>query len=106
MYDGSAIATAELRFREDLWRTAPTDAVEEAAVEYARFGPLLATVFGELPETSLLNVVQGAAEPSADDEGPLADSVESLRTWKLPYRVSMAGDRPAKKQAEEWLAAR
>ena len=60
MYDGSAIAMAELRFREDLWRTAPSDAVEEAGVEYARFGPLLATVFGELPETSVLNVVQGA----------------------------------------------
>ena len=62
MYDGSAIAMAELRFREDLWRTAPSDAVEEAAVEYRRFGPLLATVFGELPDTSVLNVVQGAAE--------------------------------------------
>ena len=32
MYDGSAIAAAELRFREDLWRTAPSDAVEEAGV--------------------------------------------------------------------------
>ena len=45
MFDGSAIAAAELGFREDLWRTAPGDAVEEAgpsAVE--RFGPILATV--------------------------------------------------------------
>ena len=106
MYDGSAIAMAELRFREDLWRTAPQDAVEEAAVEYARFGPLLATVFGELPETSLLNVVLGAAEPGAVDDGHLADAVEWLRRWEVDYRVSVAGDRPGTKRAEEWLAAR
>jgi len=106
MYDGSAIAMAELRFREDLWRTAPSDAVEEAGVEYARFGPLLATVFGELPETSVLNVVQGAAEPTAVDDGHLADAVEWLRKWEVDYRVSVAGDRPGTNRAEEWLAAR
>jgi GNAT superfamily N-acetyltransferase len=106
MYDGSAIAMAELRFREDLWRTAPIDAVEEAAVEHARFGPLLATVFGELPETSLLNVVQGAAEPTAVEDGHLARAVEWLRRWEVDYRVSVAGDRPCTERAEEWLAAR
>jgi GNAT superfamily N-acetyltransferase len=106
MYDGSAIATAELRFREDLWRTAPSDAVEEAAVEYARFGPLLATVFGELPETSILNVVQGAAEPSAIEDGHLADAVEWLRKWEVDYRVSVAGDRPGTETAEAWLRER
>ena len=61
---------AELRFREDLWRTAPSDAVEEAGVGTPRFGPLLATVFGELPETSVLNVVQGAAEPTRGRRRP------------------------------------
>jgi GNAT superfamily N-acetyltransferase len=106
MYDGAAIAMAELRFREDLWRTAPIDAVQEAAVEYCRFGPLLATVFGELPETSLLNVVQGAAEPAAVDDGHLAAAVEWLRKWEVDYRVSVAGDRPGTERAEEWLAAR
>jgi hypothetical protein len=106
MYDGSAIAMAELRFREDLWRTAPSDAVEEAGVEYARFGPLLATVFGLLPEISVLNVVQGAAEPTAVDDGHLAQAVEWLRKWEVDYRVSVAGDRPGTKRAEEWLAAR
>jgi hypothetical protein len=106
MYDGSAIAMAELRFREDLWRTAPNDAVEEAGVEYARFGPLLATVFGELPETSVLNVVQGAAEPTAIEDGHLADAVEWLRKWEVDYRVSVAGDRPGTGKAEEWLTAR
>jgi GNAT superfamily N-acetyltransferase len=106
MYDGSAIAAAELRFREDLWRTAPTDAVEEAAVEYERFGPLLASVFGELPDTNLLNVVQGAAEPEAVECGHLAKAVEWLRRWEVDYRVSVADDRPGTKHAEAWLSER
>jgi GNAT superfamily N-acetyltransferase len=106
MYDGSAIAAAEVRFREDLWRTAPSDAVEEAAVEYRRFGPLLATVFGELPFTSLLHFVQGAAEPEVVDRGHLAAAVEWLRTWEVDYRVSVTADRPGTKRAEQWLATR
>jgi GNAT superfamily N-acetyltransferase len=106
VYDGSAIAAAELCFREDLWRTAPSDAVEEAEVRYQRFGPMLATVFGELPYTSVLNVVQGAAEPRADELDHLAAAVEWLRQWEVDYRVSVAGDRPGTKHAEDWLASR
>jgi hypothetical protein len=106
VYDGSAIAAAELCFREDLWRTAPSDAVEEAEVRYRRFGPILATVFGELPYTSLLNVVQGAAEPEGVELGHLAAAIEWLRAWEVDYRVSVAGDRPGTQDAENWLASR
>jgi hypothetical protein len=106
VYDGSAIAAAELCFREDLWRTAPTDAVEEAHVRYQRFGPILATVFGELPFTSVLNVVQGAAEPEGVELGHLATAIEWVRTWEVDYRVSVAGDRPGTEHAENWLASR
>lgn len=106
MYDGSAIAAAETRFREDLWRTAPADAVDEAGVEYQRFGPLLATVFGEFPHTSLLNIVQGAAEPEVVESGRLAAAVEWLRTWEVSYRISVAADRPGTEEAEEWLTSR
>jgi GNAT superfamily N-acetyltransferase len=106
MYDGSALAAAELRFREDLWRTAPSDAIEEAEVRSRWFGPLLGTVFGDLPHTSLLNVVQGVAEPDAIEHGHLAEAVEWLRTWEVDYRVSVAGDRPGTRRAEDWLAER
>ena len=56
MYDGSAVAAAELRFREDLWRTAPSDAVQEAEVRMQRFGPILAT-YVQQPLQSLLGGV-------------------------------------------------
>jgi GNAT superfamily N-acetyltransferase len=106
LFDGSAIAAAEIGFREDLWRSAPSDAVQEADVRYQRFGPILATVFGELPFTGLLNVVQGAAEPDGVELGHLAAAVEWLRTWEVDYRVSVAGDRPGTQLAEDWLASR
>lgn len=105
-YDGAAIAAAELRFREDLWRSAPKDAVEEAEVRHRRFGPVLATVFGDLPDVSLMNAVQGAAEEGAADEGYLAAALEWVRSREVDYLVSVSSDRPGAESAERWLRSR
>ncbi len=105
-YDGTAIAAAEFRFREDLWRSAPKDAVEEAEIRHRRFGPILATVFGDLPDVSLMNLVQGAAEPGAADRGELAAALEWVRSREVDYLVSVAADRPGTEAAEDWLRSR
>jgi GNAT superfamily N-acetyltransferase len=105
-YDGAAITAAELRFREDLWRAAPKDAVEEAEVRHRRFGPLLATVFGDLPDVTVMNLVQGAAEADAVEEGHLAAAIEWVRSREVHYLVSVSEDRPGTACAENWLAAR
>jgi GNAT superfamily N-acetyltransferase len=105
-YDGAAIAATELRFREDLWRSAPKDAVEEAEVRHRRFGPILATVFGDLPDVSLMNLVQGAAEPGAVEEGHLAAALEWVRSREVDYFVSVSSDRPGTEAAERWLRSR
>ncbi len=104
--DGAAIAAAELRFREDLWRSAPKDAVEEAEVRHRRFGPILATVFGDLPDVSLMNLVQGAAEAGAVDQGDLAAALEWVRSREVDYLVSVSSDRPGTGAAEDWLKSR
>lgn len=106
MEDATAIAAAELRFREDLWRTAPIDAVEEAEVICRRFGPIQATVFGELPNATIMNHVQGAAEPGAVEGGHLAEAIEWLRSREVDYLVSVGLDRPGTRQAEDWLRSR
>ena len=106
MYDGSAVAAAELRFREDLWRTAPSDAVQEAEVRMQRFGPVLATVFADLPNVTLVNMVLGAAEQNAVDGGHLSAAIEWLRSREVDYRVSVSDDRPGTAAAESWLASR
>jgi GNAT superfamily N-acetyltransferase len=105
-YDGAAIAAAELRFREDLWRAAPKDAVDEAEVRHRRFGPVLATVFGDLPDVSLMNLVQGAAEAGAADNGELAAALEWVRSREVDYFVSVSSDRPGTEAAEDWLRSR
>jgi GNAT superfamily N-acetyltransferase len=106
MYDGSAVAAAELRFREDLWRTAPSDAVQEAEVRMQRFGPILATVFADLPKVTLVNMVLGAAEPDAVDDGHLSQAIEWLRSREVDYRVSVSEDRPGTTAAQDWLLSR
>jgi GNAT superfamily N-acetyltransferase len=105
-YDGAGIVAAELCFREDLWRSAPQDAVEEAEIRHRRFGPILATVFGDLPDAPLLNLVQGAAEPGAVEEGHLADTIEWMRSREVDYLVAVATDRPGAEAAEAWLSSR
>jgi GNAT superfamily N-acetyltransferase len=106
MYDGSAVAAAELRFREDLWRTAPSDAVQEAEVRMQRFGPILATVFADLASVTLVNMIVGAAEPTAVTDGHLSRAIEWLRSREVDYHVSVSEDRPGTNAAEDWLSSR
>jgi hypothetical protein len=105
-YDGAALAASELRFREDLWRAAPKDAIDEAEVRYRHFGPVLATVFGDLPDVSLMNLVQGGAEAGAVEEGHLAEAIEWVRSREVDYLVSVPGDRPGTRSAQAWLTER
>lgn len=105
-YDGAAIAAAERRFREDLWQAAPDDAVEEAEVRHRRFGPILVTVFGDLPDVSLMNLVQGVAEADATREDHLAAAIEWVRSREVDYLVSVTADRPGTDDAERWLESR
>lgn len=102
--DVAGLERAECRFRGDIWRAAPTDAVIEAGVQMQWFGPLLATVFADLPEIAGLNVIQGAAEPGALEDGHLREAIEWTREWEVDYLVPVASDRPDSGRAEAWLA--
>ena len=65
-----------------------------------RFGPVQATAFGDLPEVSMLQQIQGAAEPGAIDDGHLAAAVEWMRAREVDYRIPVAGGRPGADEAE------
>jgi hypothetical protein len=71
-----------------------------------RFGPILATVFADLPSVTLVNMVLGAAEPGAVDGGHLSTAIEWLRSREVDYRVSVSDDRPGTAAAEDWLSSR
>lgn len=105
-YDSAAIAAAELHFREGIWGAAPHDAIDELEIRKRWFGPVLATACAGLPEATLMNTIQGAAEPGAIEEGHLAAAVEWMRTREVDYLVQVASDRPDSEAAEAWLSFR
>lgn len=94
------------RFRRDMWDSVVPEAISESGVEMQRFGPVLATAFGDLPEVHLLQQIQGAAEPGAIADGHLAAAVEWMRAREVDYRIPVAADRPAATEAESWLGER
>jgi len=105
-YDSVATAAAELRFRESIWGTAPRDAVDEMELGKRWFGPILATACGRLPELELMNMVQGAAEPGAVEDGHLDAAVAWLDSREVDHMVEVASDRPGSEIAEAWLEGR
>jgi len=102
-YDAAILERVAQRFRYEMWKSVTPDAVTESAVRVANFGPVQATVFGDLPEASSLNQVQGAAEPGAVEDGHLAEAVEWIRSFEVDYRVPVAESRPGAREADVWL---
>jgi hypothetical protein len=91
------------RFRLEMWSSVVQIAVLEEGVEAQRFGPVLATSFGERPLEPALNQIRGAAQPGAVAEGHLGDAVEWMRAREVEYRVLVAEDGAGAGEAEEWL---
>jgi GNAT superfamily N-acetyltransferase len=105
-FDAAAIAAAQLHFREGIWSGAPQDAIDELEIRKRWFGPVLATVCAGLPESEVMNSIQGAAEPGALASGHLAAAVEWMRSREVDYLVQVASDRPGSEEAEAWLSSR
>jgi hypothetical protein len=105
-YDSAELERVAQRFWRDMWQSVTPDAVTESGVEVVRFGPVQATAFGDLPEVSSLNQIQGAAEPEAISGGHLAAAVEWMRSREVDYRVPVAESRPGADAAEAWLSER
>lgn len=94
---------AECQFRRDIWSVAPVDAVSEAGVRMRWFGPVFATVFADLPEATLFNLIQGAAEPGAVADGHLARAIEWVRSFEVDFMVAVASEHSETELAEQWL---
>ena len=105
-YDAAVLERVAQRFRRDMWESVVPEAVTESGVEVARFGPIQATAFGDLPEVSLLQHIQGAAEPGAISGGHLAEAVEWMRAREVDYRIPISAGRPGAEEAAAWLGVR
>jgi hypothetical protein len=101
--DPAELESVAKRFRREMWRSAPTDAVIESGVQVREFGPVQATAFEDLPAEQSLNAIDGAAEPGAVEGGYLAEAVEWMRYREVDYRIKVAASRPGAEAAEAWL---
>ena len=105
-YDAAVLESVAQQFRRGMWKSVVPDAVAESGVEVENFGPVQATVFGDLPEVIGLNQIQGAAEPGAVRHDYLAEAVEWMRAREVDYRVPVAEARPCSREAGDWLGQR
>ena len=69
----------------------------------AWFGPVQVTIFEAMPDWPTLNLVLGAAEPGAVEEGHLAAAIRWADQFDVGYRVTVAHGRPGTAKAEGWL---
>jgi hypothetical protein len=101
-FDPPALERAERRARADLWDAAPAAVAAENGLAAADFGPLQATVAaGE--RSSAMNLLLGAAEPGAADEGFLAEAVEWSRQRGARVYAPLTPGRLGLEPAEGWL---
>lgn len=96
----------ERSFWLDLWRAPVLDAVEEQGIEARRFGPVQATMVAELQQTPLLNLVLGAGEPGAVDEGHLMSALEWAESLDVDFRIPITQGQPEAAAAEDMLNQR
>ncbi len=102
-YDAATLERTARTFRSDMWGTITEDAVEECGIAEACFGPVQATAFEALSDDPSLNMILGAAEPGAVEEGHLAAALAWADRLDLCYRVAVARDRPGTAAAEQLL---
>lgn len=105
-YDAAVLEKTAQRFRREMWGSVVPEAVTESGIEVARFGPVQATAFGDLPEVHALNQIQGAAEPGAIAGGHLASAIEWMRQREVHCSVPVAEARPGAADADAWLDSR
>jgi hypothetical protein len=104
-YDRRALDESERRFWRDLWEAVPGDVAKENGVELRSFGPVQASIAAELPGVGMMNLVLGATEPGAVEDGHLAAATEWAAARGVKYYVPLTPGLAETDAAERWLQA-
>lgn len=102
-YDTSALDACERDFWLDIWRSLPAGLAREKGVELRDFGPVRASIAREVPRVGMLNLVLGATEPGAIEDGHLAAAVEWAGSHGVHFYVPVTPGLPATETVEAWL---
>lgn len=102
-YEPLALDRVERGFWRGIWDSVPAGVATEKSIELQRLGPVQAAIVGELADVPMLNLLLGAAEDGAVEDGHLAAAVEwALSKGVSPY-VPVAPELPGTDAAEAWL---
>ena len=102
--DPRALDRVEVRFWRDIWESVPAEVATERGIEVKAFGPVQATAVRALPGAGMLNLVLGATEPGAVEDGDLGQAAEWMRSRGVDHYVPATPGLPETEPAERWLA--
>ena len=105
-FDPLALDSIERRFWRDVWELGAGRGEGEHGIELRAFGPVQATVVGDLAEVGMLNLVLGATEPGAVADGsPRRSARVGSRARRLTVRPAHPGPVARAPRPRAWLAA-
>lgn len=102
-YDPAALDRVERLFWRGAWEAVAAEAGGRHGVRLEAFGPLQASVVGDLPRARMVNLVLGAAEPGAVEEGHLARALAWVEEQGVDCYVPVTSQLPEAAAAERWL---
>lgn len=105
-YDHAALDRTERLFWREIWESAAPDAIEERGIELETFGPIQASIVADLPGVQMMNLVLGADEPNAVEEGHLEEAIEWVESFGVDYYVPLTPGALGTPSAEDWLNRR
>ncbi len=96
----------ERQFWLELWRAPAIEAIDESRIEARRYGPVQATVIPVLPRMPLFNLVLGAADPGAVEEGHLGETLDWLESLGIDFRIPIRSEFQESGAAEDHINQR
>lgn len=104
-YDPRALDESEKHFWRDIWESVPTDVAREKGIALRDFGPVQASIVHALPGVGMMNLVLGATDPGAAEDGHLAAATEWAGPSGVRYYVPVTPGLLETDAAEQWLQA-
>jgi GNAT superfamily N-acetyltransferase len=104
-YDPRALDEGERHFWRDVWESILAGIAKEKGIELCDFGPVQTSIVTALPGVGMMNLVLGATEPGAVEDGRLAAATEWAGSRGVSPYVPVTPGLPETDAAERWLQA-
>jgi hypothetical protein len=104
-FEHAALDRVEKRFWREIWDSVPAETASERGIELRGLGPVQATVVDALPGVGMMNLVLGATETGAVEDGHLVAAAAWASSRGVASYVPVSPGQPRTEAAERWLAS-